>query len=205
MTEPRCFTGSSCLLLHDGQLVLEVRKRHKWEHDEQGHLIIGVGGIGGTLEEGESPLVGLQREAVEEIGAPVEIVDARHTVVEDTEGDRAEEPGARVDGRPPAMIWTITDPPYAVGCHVAVYLARTTAEPRPGDLPAILRVPIDWTHNASLAGVSVRQAIDEGVQVCAQEALPDDALLRPAGTWRRALEIRDTFPALFARWLEDLA
>jgi hypothetical protein len=47
--------------------------------------------------------------------------------------------------------------------------------------------------------------VTEPVRVCAQEALPDDALLRPVGTWRRALEIRGLFPALFARWLEDLA
>ena len=52
------FTGASSILFWDGWLVLELRKPHKWMSQPDGTTLVGVGGIGGTIEEGESPLQG---------------------------------------------------------------------------------------------------------------------------------------------------
>lgn len=194
------FAGVSSLLFHQQRLILEVRKRHKWHVDDDGRTIIGVGGIGGTMEAGETPLQGLRRETHEEVGCDIGLRSAQRTLVSTGDGTTIEQ-GIVVDGLCPAMVWQIIDPPYDVGAFVAVFLARAEQQPQPGDLPAILMADLEWAQTVHAGDIDLRDAVSHGVDVHAQTPLPDDAILQPVNTWRRVLEVRSEFPDLFAEWL----
>jgi len=72
--------GDSCLLMGESGLILEVQKSHKWRREDDGRLVIGLGCIGGALEERESPVAALQRETREEIGCGLLLRSASSTI-----------------------------------------------------------------------------------------------------------------------------
>ncbi len=200
MTDGR-FTGSSSILFWQGQLVLEIRKKHKWEPKEDGSTLIGVGGIGGTMEEGETPVDALQREAIEEIGCRLKLSCARRTVVETPPTTRVE-PDLVLDGLRPAIVWVVTDPMYDVGSQVAVFLAEAMQEPQPGDLPGLLLMsPEIFAQMSVERPLPVAVAIERGIEVRSKIPLPDNAVFLPANTMRRLLALRTSHEALFNEFL----
>ncbi|MBT3346278.1 MAG: NUDIX hydrolase [Gemmatimonadetes bacterium] len=201
MSDLGVFTGASCLLFWEGRIVLEVRKTHKWEQRPDGVHVIGIGGIGGTMEEGESPLETLQREAVEEIGCPVELWSASSTIVESPAEVRVVT-GLDVDGLCPAMVWEVTDPTYQVGAKVVVYLAQATRDPQPGDLPAILLADPAWITTMSSEFVSTREAVNAGVEVRSRVDMPENGLFQPVNTLRRLLAVRASHCEVFKQLMQ---
>lgn len=76
---PGSYSGTACLLWHDGRMVFEIQKPTKWVREPGKEPGLGLGCIGGSNEENETPLQTLQREALEEIGCPLEITSTRIT------------------------------------------------------------------------------------------------------------------------------
>lgn len=179
--------------------MLEVRKTHKWEQRD-GTTVIGIGGIGGTMEAGESPLQALQREAVEEIGCEIVPQPSRRTALESPVGIQIAT-DVRIDGLSPAMIWVVTDPTYKVGAKVAVFLGQAVADPQPGDLPALLLAEPAWIRQLSEEPVSIRETLDAGVEVRSKVELPEDAAFQPANTLRRLLVLRDQYRDVFEEFM----
>lgn len=60
--------GVSAILYDDEAYYFEVNKPRYWVHRPDGTLSIGIGGIGGRIEQGEKPLACLRREVEEELG-----------------------------------------------------------------------------------------------------------------------------------------
>ena len=61
-------------IVHDGaRTYFEVGKPKYWLRRDDGGTTVGVGGIGGTIEQGESVVACLRREVEEELGSRVRL------------------------------------------------------------------------------------------------------------------------------------
>jgi hypothetical protein len=160
---------------------LEVQKPHKWRVDEHGELHIGVGCIGGGVDEGEGAVEALQREAVEEMGCGIELCEApvTYAVGPDCQVGEVEWQAA---GARPALVWEACLPGLIPGRSVAVFRGRAAGEPMPGDLPALLMVRPEMLFMIGGAGLRLSEALKLGAVLKARMTIPDMAWLELVGT-----------------------
>lgn len=173
--------GVACLVWWRGALVLEMQKPHKWRIDDRRQTHIGLGCIGGTINEGETAVDALQREALEEMGCRVALHDATATY--------AISPDCRVQPETwplpaprPALVWEACLPGLVPGKRVAVYRGRALAKPFPGDLPALLFVTPQMLLAIGNTGISLAGAQQLGATLQARTAIPGTARLELVGT-----------------------
>jgi ADP-ribose pyrophosphatase YjhB (NUDIX family) len=171
----------ACLVWWREALVLEVHKPQKWRVDEEGEVHIDLGGIGGKVEEGETALQALQREALEEIGCPLALQDAPVTYAVGPDCTVREtawhEPGVR-----PALVWEACLPGLTPGKCVAVFRGRAVGEPAPGDLPALLCVTPELLLAIGAGGLRLEEAQSRDARLRARIFIPAAARLALTGT-----------------------
>ena len=174
--------GVSCLLRTGPKLVLEVRKPGKWIQRPGKPPLIGLGCIGGSLEEGESVIEALQRESREEIGCGIALRSARATVDISPSGVRVLE-NYLIDDLCPAMIWE-ADPQdgYVPGAKVVVFVGETDGDPQPGDLPAIVLAAPALISDIGTRTMTAAEATARGAELRQRIDIPPDAELRLANT-----------------------
>ena len=78
--------GVAILLREEDRFLFELQKRSKWRRQGDGALRIGMGCIGGRVEEGESVEGALRREALEEIGCEIACDGSTHPFSIDPSG-----------------------------------------------------------------------------------------------------------------------
>ncbi len=181
MAESERFIGVSSLLMDGTCVLLEVQKSNKWRRDGDGRLRIGLGFIGGKLEEGETLIEALQREAREEIGCGLRLESASRTTEIDLEGRAQIRPWAE-EGPRPILIWEARGPSYIPDAKVAVYIARSDGAPEPGDLPAILWTSVAEMLRMGSAPTSAEDAIAAGAQLRQREPIPPHGEFELVGT-----------------------
>jgi len=96
MIENERIVGASCLLINDSGLIWEIQKPHKWQRKTKNQIVIVLGCIGNMLEEGETPVTALQREAKEEIGCSLHLWSANSIIEVFPNGDVLDETGLQV-------------------------------------------------------------------------------------------------------------
>lgn len=198
---PGSYSGTACLLWHDGRMVFEIQKPAKWVQEPGKEPGLGLGCIGGTNEENETPLQTLQREAVEEIGCPLEITSARITA-DITDGAIRLRDDVHIDGRVPAMLWTVTHPSYDPGTKVAVFLGVCQDEPQPDDLPAIALGTPHRVFELLAREATVAQARAAGVEFRQKIELPQEGRLLLANTLKRLVFLGTKHPDLYNEFLQ---
>ena len=140
--------GVSAIVSDDRSDVFEVSKPKYWRRRDDGTTAIGLGGIGGSIEAGETIVGCLRREVEEELGARVRLVVVPQTYLihEWQVADRLLLPATK---KRLAPLMVILVPPRLGGRRVPEHLAivayqtrlRGVAEPR--DLFGVLRVRFD--------------------------------------------------------------
>lgn len=170
------FTGAACLLFSGSRLVMEVRKPHKWQRTPGQPVEVGIGCVGGTIEEGESPVQALHREAMEEISCAVTLRSARATA-DVTPAGTIIQPGIEIEGFTPAMVWD--------------------GDPQPGDLPAIVLAEPEAVFAADFVTLPIGQ-IRNGVEIRERVTLPDDGRFVHANTLSHIRRLRQQEPELAA-------
>ncbi len=173
--------GAACLVWWRGALVLEVQNPRKWRVDNHGEVHIGLGGIGGKLEEGETALEALQHEAVEEMGCPLALQDAPVTYAV-TPGCQVHEERWHAPGTRPVFVWEACLPGLVPGRSVAVFRGHPMGDPTPGDLPALLCVPAQVLLAIGRGGMRLGEAQQRGASLRAHSTIPNTAWLDLIGT-----------------------
>jgi hypothetical protein len=187
-----CLTGVSALL-HDGARdYWEITKPKHWQRLPDGRVQVGIGAIGGSLEEGEGVLECLEREVAEEVGARVVVEPARESlfVYEESRVEAAAPPPAA--GYPLPALFTVSRNlhrqsvlPECEVLAIVTFGARLAEEPSLGDLYGLLGVPRalrdEVLRHPPPAGDLQRLP---GVTLETRTALPPDTVLAPVWTAR---------------------
>lgn len=191
-----CLTGVSALVYDEARHYFEITKPKHWRRLPDGRLEVGLGAIGGSIEEDEDVLGCLAREAEEEIGARVAPEPARASlfVYEQRRVEAVAPPPA--DGYPLPALFTVSRNLYRQRalpeCEIlaiVTFLARLQAPPALGDLFGLLGVPHALLGEVLAPGRTLGEVQGlAGVRIETQAALAGDTLLAPVWT-ARSLQI----------------
>lgn len=195
---PWQMTGASALVICQGALVLELTKPKHWQQREDGVTLVGLGAIGGSLAPGETLLACLQREAREELGAPVEILSSTETVIV-YEREQVTRLALPQSGHPAPVLMTASQNlyrpelgPSARTLAITTFWARLDGPFRLRDLYGAAILPLEQVGAAlqALPLTADELVATYGARLETQTPLPTGAVLMPVWTVhsaRRAL------------------
>jgi 8-oxo-dGTP pyrophosphatase MutT (NUDIX family) len=183
--------GVSAVLYDELAFTFEISRPRHWGRREDGTHVIGIGGIGGRIEPGESVLECLFREVREEIGVRFWLEPAASTALIHDGKVAGWLDVSKDEGRPVPYMVSLLPPQLERPDrpdHLAIVSFRGVLrqEPRRGDLFGLLRIArtalepffgrTEWPLDEALAlpGLAFDLASD----------LPSDAVLRPTLTGR---------------------
>ena len=183
--------GVSAVLYDERAFVFEVADPRHWGRREEGRRIVGIGGIGGRIEPGESALACLRREVREELGVDFWLEPAEATaLIHEREVAAWLDVPRGADRAVPYMVNLL--PPQLERAdqpdHLAIVSFRGVLhrEPRRGDLFGLL-----WIDPSALELFFARREwpLDEalalpGLAFDLASALPSGSVLRPTLTGR---------------------
>ena len=188
---PWAICGVSALLYDATHYYLELTKPKHWRRRADGATEVGLGGIGGSLEPGETALICLAREAQEELGIGLEVVSAPRTFfVYEQQLATALTLGRGAYPRP--ALFTVSRNLYRQDELAYPTLAIVTFRARMQGVPALR----DLYGLAAVPQVALRTLLQQeeirpgalgsvpGVRLLTQEPLPEDGVLIPTWTGR---------------------
>ena len=197
MTDVTDIIGSAALLRWEGRFVFEIQKPAKWGRDGDS-LKIGVGCIGGGIEDGEGPVDAIHREAMEEIGCALTLEEAVDPFLVTSDGTMTS-PGAWLTHEGVSYFWAGYLPEHRPDTCVAVFHGTVANRPSPIDLPAILLLSAHQTLALLEGKKTVANILDLGGELIHRESVPHGATLDLVGTTAFLSRIHGLNEALFYR------
>jgi 8-oxo-dGTP pyrophosphatase MutT (NUDIX family) len=187
--------GVSTIVRDDEAYYFEIGKPKYWKQRADGTTSVGVGGIGGSIERGETITACLRREVQEEIGTQVRLEPVHETTLI-CEWQIADTFSLKPSKKRPTPLMVILTPPRLGGPdtpdHLAILAFRTRLRrrlqgaPAPHDLFGLLRIEDD-----ALAGFFGRDTwpLEEaqalpGLTATFNDQPPQNTILRPVLTAR---------------------
>lgn len=162
-------------------MLLEIQSPHKWTRQDGGGLSIGLGCIGGGIEEGETPIDALHREALEEIGCPVAVQSATQTIEVAADGRAKVRPWSQ--GLPrPILIWDTKAAGIDRKGKGVVYLGTVGGIAKPRDLGALLTLPLEQVLGIGSRPQSVADVVSAGATLQERVPIPTTATLTLGAT-----------------------
>ena len=193
--------GVAILLRVENRFLFELQKPAKWKRPREG-ILIGMGCIGGTVEEGETIENALSREAFEEIGCKVACArSARPFSLDPTGAVSSLPPDSVPEGV--QFVWEGNEPGFIAGGKVAVYVGTTIGRAEPRDLPALVQLEPDLFYALDERPLAIQDVEQRGGILLEKQRIPRSAFLTPVGTASRLLELRRRYPELLQEILGE--
>jgi 8-oxo-dGTP pyrophosphatase MutT (NUDIX family) len=183
--------GVSAVLYDEEAYYFEIAKPRHWGTLEDETRAVGIGGIGGRIEPGESILACLRREIREELSVPFQLESTEHTMLIH-QGEVIDQLDLPTSRRFPAPYFVNLMPPQLGGPgmpdHLAIvtFLGRLRRRPKRQDLFGLLTIaaPVleeffareEWPLEEALAHPSLTFEL--------KSDLPVGCILRPTLTAR---------------------
>ena len=187
--------GVSILLKVESRFLFELQKPAKWRRQQEG-VLIGMGCIGGTVEEGETIEDALSREAFEEIGCKVACARSTRPFSIDPAGTVSPLPPKSVP-EGVQFVWEGNELGFIAGGKVAVYVGTAIGCAEPMDLPALVQLEPELFYALGRGPIAIRDIEQRGGILQEKRRIPRSAHLTPVGTASRLLELRRLHPELF--------
>ena len=186
--------GVAILLKVENRFLFELQKPAKWRRQQEG-VLIGMGCIGGTVEEGETIEDALCREAFEEIGCEVVCARSTRPFSLDPTGAVSPLPSQSVP-EGVQFVWEGNEPGFIMGGKVAVYVGTAIGRAEPRDLPALVQLEPELFYALGQGSLAVQDVEQRGGILQEKQRIPRSAFLMPVGTARKLLELRRRYPEL---------
>jgi 8-oxo-dGTP pyrophosphatase MutT (NUDIX family) len=177
--QPFC---AGVILMVDRQLVLTLNHDHLPQGLQE--VALRVGGVGGGQEAGETIWECAAREAREEVGCDVKLINAPRTYLRES-GGPLRRTRCRDEIAPLLFEWAankIPDKPYAPGLptgpllYGAMFLAQPKGTLRPGDVEGLLLIsPATWSLIDDQA--TLRELIAAGARLTERKPLDPELRL----------------------------
>ncbi|GAB4569500.1 MAG: hypothetical protein Kow0047_22760 [Anaerolineae bacterium] len=189
MVEPGGHLTSGLILTYQNLFLFGIEPRDQWRRQD-GRWRVHYIGIGGHRDPGETWMETVSREAMEEAGCAVRLLDGVSPCW--CERDGTLRPLSLTWDEPirPLFLWEDRfDLPrhgrrqvHFVGL---AFRAEALSEPRPGaEIPAIIGLSAAQTAETLAGGLSLGELLDQGAALWEAVSVPRNAILSPAGTAR---------------------
>ena len=190
--KPWAVVGASAIMRDEEAYYFEITKPKFWAEDEDGHALIGIGGIGGSIEEGENEITCLHREALEELGVDVRVLSSpeTHLLFSEKWAGKvnlipADIPAPCLCTIGPKKTRLAAGLPYDYLC-IVTFEAFLMGKPQAEDLYGLLRIKqgaIGDVLGPDIISLSTVLSHPD-VDLHLNGSLPDNAILRPLFTAR---------------------
>lgn len=187
LQDPQADLGTGLLVTRGFGFCFALKQPHRWGETEEGFQLLPFGGIGGKLEEGESPASSLHREAIEEVGSDVEIAEhGNEAILMDPSSIQKISLTTDLPNEPLPII-IFRSPRAEAGrkpfTNVLIYTGKfTSSEIRPIDDPALIELDAELLLRLAEKPISVKEFQQAGGKITSRIELPDNGILKPIGT-----------------------
>lgn len=186
LQDPQADVGTGLLATRGRGFCFTLKQRSRWGTTPDGRSTFPFGGIGGKLEPGESPTTSLHREAIEEVGSDVKILEpSGEVVLMDNDSIRIAPLNTSLEREQlPIIIFKSPrgEPGRKPYTYVLIYLGEFTDEIQPIDDPALVELNKELLARVVQSPTTLTDFRDAGGTVTSNVDLPPEGILKPVGT-----------------------
>ena len=189
INDPAADLSVSMIAKLNNKLCFIVQPERRWRKDEVGNISIPFGGIGGKVEAGEDLISALQRESLEEIGCPCDVLGNDKTFIPIVTQNQVLY--TEIKNAPYALPEFIfknkkSEPGRKDYTYIFAYKANILKPEKlnPLDNPAIIMMDQGLFLKTVQSQMTLKDAMAQGAIVNTRINLPLDAFLWPTPTPR---------------------
>jgi hypothetical protein len=187
LNDPNADVGSGLLVSSEFGLCFTLKQKHRWSNNEIGAPVLPFGGIGGKLNNNELPSDSLHREAQEEVGSDIEIIDKGNDVILINKEKVKKITLATNILNEPLPLIIFRSPRAELGrkqfTNVLIYTGKFISEDiKPLDDPALLEIKPKLLKKMVETPMTVSDFYKAGGRITSNIELPENGILKPIGT-----------------------